>query len=331
MKEAALVGYIWSNAQKKNKMPVLFIHSRSIMPTSGKNAFNGSNLIRLHSEKGGLSIDYGQQRFQGVSTDLFFGLDLNDFSRPYQITRKFNLNISINPNHWSTKACLDFLTNGRLEKTQKCTLHGDIDSGLCAHENLLNLLSPDAFNVDGVYYEYDSIGVACNHAYAPVGHRIENEFENRASHFEIKFRRVSDDALPQEHLCLNIHLTQETSQPFGKVDVMARLKQGIALFYAELGLCAAYTRCTDLKSALTVNLDNYVARGFSCRHKASLAVLSQHNDAKMYTRAQPVSASLEKSPKLKPTFFSAAPDDFPPLSAGKPKKTDAAGAKKPVF
>ena len=303
------------------------------MPPADKSAHTKGNLIRLHPKQGGLTIDYVNQRFCGVSTDVFFGLDLNDFSQPYQITRKFNMSIAINPNHWSTEAFLAHLTNGKLEKNKKCALHGDINSGLSAHENLLSLLHRQTFHVDGVLFTYDSIGVACNSAYGPVAHRTGNDFENSTSHFEIKFRRESERALPQEYLCLNIHLMTETGKSFGKTQAIERLKQGISLFYAELGLRAGYNPDTDLQSALTVTLDNYVARGFSCKHKASLAVLLEYHEVKRYTKVKPhqVDASLKEKPKPTVAFFTQSPDDFPPLSAGNPKKIDVAGSNKPSF
>ena len=317
--------------KKRIKFQPSLFQIRQIMPKLEKiEHTTESNLIRVHPKRGGLTIDYGAQHFHGVNADLFFGLDLHDFSQTYHITRKFNISIAINPSYCSAEAFLAFVTKGDLEKTKKCELHGDKDTGLRAEKRLLELLSPGVFDVDGVRYVYDSIGVACNNAYKPVAHRTGNDFKNSSNHFEIKFRRDPEGALPHEYLCLNIHLMKETSKPFGKAEAMERLKQGIGLFYAELGLRAAHTLRTDLKSALTVTLGNFEVRGFSCKHEESLAVLFKYHEAKRYTRLQPhqTDGSLKEKPKSAPGFFSPASDDFPPLSAiGKPKQMDAAGSK----
>ena len=246
------------------------------------------NLIRLHPKTGGVNIDFGGQRFHGVSTDLFFGLDSNDLSQTYQNTRKFNISIAVNPNHWGVDQLLSYLTFGDLERTHKCALHGDIDTGLRASKKLMNLLKLNQFNVDGVHYVYDSIGVACNPLYASVSHRRGNAFETSSSHFEIKFRRQSGEEGPGEYLCLNIHLMPENSRPYGKSHALERLKQAIHLFHAELGLSNTpshpYTFCTSLKLALNVTLDDYEAKGFSCKHEESLDALEDHDVAVQYRR-----------------------------------------------
>jgi hypothetical protein len=246
-----------------------------------------SNLIRLHPKAGGVDIDFGSQHFRGVSADLFFGLDLNDFSRTYQNTRKLNISISINPSHWDVEQFLSYLTAGNLERTQKCTFHGDRDTGLRASNKLMSLLKFDHFDVDGVHYAYDSIGAACNRSYASVSHRKGNVFEKSSSHFEIKFRRQSGEEGPDEYLCLNIHLMPEKILPFGKPQALERLKQAIRLFYAELGLSSTasnpYTFRTNLKLALTVTLGDYEENGFSCKHEQSLDALENNGVAVKYT------------------------------------------------
>ncbi|HBI22177.1 MAG TPA: hypothetical protein DDY37_06310, partial [Legionella sp.] len=135
----------------------------------------------------------------------------------------------------------------------------------------------------------------------------------------------SEEGCPHEYLCLNIHLTKENAKPFGQTEAIERFKRGIGLFYAELGLSdtAEYTPRTPLSSALTVTLDNYKAQGFSCKHEASLAVLSKHHEAKKYTRTatNPVDVPEKEKSKRAPGFFSFESSDFPPLSAPeKPKR-----------
>jgi len=243
-----------------------------------------SNLIRLHPKTGGVHINFGGQYFQGVSTDLFLGLDLKDLRRTYQNTRKFNLSISVNPSCWTIEQFLSYLTSGDLERTQKCALHGDKDTGLYASNHLMKLLSFEQFNVDGVHYAYDSIGVACNPSYASASQRTGNAFENSSSHFEIKFRRQSVQNGPDEYLCLNIHLMREQRRSFGQSETLERLKQAIQLFYAELGLSTRpHTSCTNLRQALTVTLSNYEAKGFSCKHEQSLDALENNAVAVKYT------------------------------------------------
>ena len=185
----------------------------------------------------------------------------------------------------TTQAFLSHFTNDSLTTTTKCTFHGDKESGLEAHANLMKLLKITNFQINGVSYSYDSIGVACNSSYDPVSHRKGNDFESRSSHFEIKFLKQSETALSKEYLCLNIHLTNEADDLFGKEKAIERLTQGINLFYAELGLnspAAAYRLKTKLQSAMSVTLDNFEARGFSCRHEESLEVLENYRIAKQY-------------------------------------------------
>jgi hypothetical protein len=274
------------------------------------------NLVRLHPNDGGRVVDFGNQKFQGVSTDLFFGLDFNDFSSPYRITRKLNISIAINPNYLSTQNFLALVTSGALKQTAKCKLHGDKDTGLLASNFLKKLLSPAKFTVNNVDYEYDSIGIACNQNYEKVSSRIVNDVENSSSHFEIKFQRRSDGTHPEELLCLNIHLVPEKNKILGQKEAIERLTQGINLFYAELGLfntaSSVHTPLTNLRSALSVTMENYESYGFSCRHNESLDVLNKYNIAKKYTVAQP--KKIEAKPKSAPSFFSLAADDFPALS-----------------
>ena len=55
-----------------------------------RNYKTDDNLVRLHPKDGGVEIKYGNQKFSGVSSDVFVGLDKFDMSKPYLITRKFN-------------------------------------------------------------------------------------------------------------------------------------------------------------------------------------------------------------------------------------------------
>lgn len=257
------------------------------------------NLIRLHPKTGGVNINFGGQEFHGVSTDVFFGLDLNDFSQTYQNSRKFNISISVNPVSWSTENLLSYLTFGELERTPKCDFHGDIETKLHASKKLKNLLKLDQLEhvliVDGVPYVYDSIGVACNRGYKSVSHRQGNAFEKSSSHFEIKFRRQSGEEGPDEYLCLNIHLMPENNRAYGQSQAIVRLKQAIHLFYAELGVLIApssYVSSTSLKTALRVTLDNYEELGFSCKHRQSQDVLENNAIATQHTHRKASSSGL---------------------------------------
>lgn len=258
-----------------------------------------SNLIRLHPQSGGENIQFGGQYFHGVSSDVFLGLDLNDLSQTYQNSRKLNLSISVNPACWSTEDLLSYLTFGELERTQKCKFHGDIDTGLRASEKLKGLLQLKQLNhaieVDGIAYAYHSIGVACNARYQSVSHRQGNPFEKSSSHFEIKFRRQSGEEGSDEYLCLNIHLMPESTKSYGKEHALARLKQAIRLFYAELGLNiapASYKPLTSLRAALHVTRDNYEELNFSCKHRQSQDVLENSILASQHTYSKSSSNGL---------------------------------------
>lgn len=250
------------------------------------------NLARVHPTTGGVNIDFGGQCFHGVSSDLFLGFDINDPSQTYQNTRKLNLSISINPGEYSTAAFLSFLTQnglnntenvpGCLTRTKKCKYHGDAETGLRASVKLLKMLSYQSFDVDGLHYEFDSIGVACNESYGSVGHRKGNAFKNSSSHFEIKFKKLPADSPPYEYLCLNIHLKPKATQGFGKSAALQRLEQAIGLFYAELGLQPSYKCSTALKQSLTMTEANYKQNGFGCKHKHSQEVLEDNILAKSY-------------------------------------------------
>ena len=76
--------------------------------------------------------------FQGISPDIFIGLDRYDPSSAYQITRKFNISLQINPALWSGDDFFKYFTQGKedgsdpfesnaLESTKKCDIHEDDD------------------------------------------------------------------------------------------------------------------------------------------------------------------------------------------------------------
>lgn len=273
------------------------------------------NLVRIHPNEAGKTVDFGGQRFVGVSPDIFIGLDSFDSSNAYIITRKFNISIKINPKLWSSGDFFRFLTEGQsvgsdpfktkaLEKVEKCSIHGDDETNLRAHANLkallcqadLNQLSDKTggFKVNDAIYAFHSIGVAANEDYAPVCQR-------NTSHFEIKFQRQGD-LLPLEFLCLNIHLMAELDRKFDQEAVMNRLNQGIRLFYAELGvLKKPFHPQTRLKDAMGITLDNFERQHFSCIHTESLNVLEAHHEAKAHTLSpnrvrQPIQLSAFWSP-----------------------------------
>ena len=257
------------------------------------------NLIRLHPSEAGKTIQFNGQLFQGVSPDIFIGLDHYDPSSAYQITRKFNLSLQINPALWSSKDFFKYFTQGKgdgsdpfqskaLELTEKCAIHGDTDSNLHAHNHLtklllspLDMLSDQedwGFTAGGVDYKYHSIGVAANKGYGPVGTR-------KTSHFEIKFQRQSLGPSHQEFLCLNIHLSP-TQKDYGKEGAIERLTQGIKLFYSELGLLGnKYVPQSNLLTGLSVTLENYASKGFSCQNSNSLKVLESHHEAARHTKS----------------------------------------------
>jgi hypothetical protein len=262
-----------------------------VFSSSQKNKPSNSNLVRLHPKSGGVDINFNNQRFHGVSSDVFLGLDLNDYSRTYQNTRKLNLSISVDPCSWKTEDLLSYLTHGELQCTSKCTLHGDKATGLLASPELLKLLKlaqfPDGFQVDGLHYVYDSIGVACNPGYESVSHRQGNAFKTSSSHFEIKFLCQTDERGSGEYLCLNIHLMPDNTGSYGKIHALERLKQAINLFYAELGLKiapASYKASTSLRTALNVTLDNYENMGFACIHGKSQEAIENNTVALKYTK-----------------------------------------------
>ena len=262
------------------------------MPTnSQKKKSIASNLIRLHPITGGVDINFGTQYFQGVSPDVFLGLDLNDFSKTNQITRKLNLSISVDPRDWKTEDLLSYLTKGQLQRTSKCELHGDKNTGLIASPRLRTLLMleqlSNTITVVGLRYVYDSIGVACNPGYKSVSHRQGNAFETSSSHFEIKFLRQTDEPGPAEYLCLNIHLMPDNTGSYKKEHAIERLKQAIHLYYAELGLKtapASYQSSTRLRAALKVNLANYEKMDFACIHGKSQEAIGNNAVALHYTK-----------------------------------------------
>lgn len=304
-----------------------------------------NNLIRLHPKEGGINIQYGNQLFQYVSPDLYIGLNLLDLINPYIITHKLNLSIAVNPKEWSTKSFFSYLTQAPdgddpfdskvLAKTKKCVIHGDKKTHLHAHENLMRILDQAdliklnapvlGFDIQGARYVYHSVGVACNPNYAAVSQRQDNPVENKASHFEIKFKKESNDIAVDEFLCLNIHLMAESRSGFGRDKVLSRLEQAIRLFYSELSLLhskSPYHPQTNLKSILNATVDNYKDYGLSCQHPRSLEVLNQRDEVIEY------SATSRKSTTL--SLFTPAPAVTPaPAELKRPSGSWAkiAGAK----
>lgn len=253
-----------------------------------------SNLIRLHPKDGGISCTFNGQIFEGLSPDVFAALNLRDYSELYMVTRKFNISVAVNPALWPAEAFFCYLTCGvdgqdpfackALKKTDKCSIHGDQETGLCAHSNLLRLLGVGAhstgFKVNASTYVFDSIGVATELGYKGVNHRVDNDFDNSTSHFEIKFKRI-DRTLPLEYLCLNFHLRPDLEKPFGSKATLERLNVAFQLFFRELGVLPELGKpVTCLRKALEVTPDNFKDKGFSCRHKRSLEVLDNYEEAR---------------------------------------------------
>lgn len=262
---------------------------------SGREFAKGSweNLIRLHPKGGGLTIDYLRQHFAGLSPDLFMGLDPANYTELYALTGKLNVSIAINPYLWPAEDFFRFFTQSSsgeepfrskaLQATEKCAIHGDLDTGLVAHENLRKLLGFPKFSkfeMNGEKYEYHSIGVAAQPGYGVVDHRKDNPIGGSGSHFEIKFKR-SGSTLPLKYLCLNFHIRSERDDRFGKAQAIERMCAAIRLFFNELGILPGARPITKLITALRVNLDNFEALGFECRHPKSLEVLARYREKKI--------------------------------------------------
>ena len=255
-----------------------------------------NNLVRLHPNEGGVTAKMDDQTFKGASPDAFFGLDIYDSSVVRVVTRKLNVNIDINPRLFPPADFFRYFTCGpsqedpfkcgALKRTEKCEIHGDADTGLFAHPQLEELLnqanlkkansSTLGFVVNKIRYEYDSVGVAANQGYVPVKTRP-------SSHLEIKFRVVSESNFHEERLCLNIHLHPKKERLHDKAAVFARLRAAIRLFYAELNvLSGAQPPQTRLRDVLTINLDNFEGKQFSCLNEKSVLALEKYRSARLY-------------------------------------------------
>ncbi len=267
---------------------------------SDHNILAADNLIRLHPNEGGRNASLSEQYFQGVSPDVFIALDLNNMTTPFIITRKFNITIKINPKSFTCEEFFRFFTRaqdsksdpfdtGALAPTDKCVIHGDKEKGLQASSNLMTLLCQEnlervdgntcSFKVNNSHYSFHSIGVAANQNYGPVGDRD-------TSHFEIKFKRQDASGSPTEFLCLNIHLTAGYNKLFNKLAVKDRFEKAIRLFYAELGvLKGSISSQTRFKTAMIVNLENYMEHKFSCKNEQSINVLAVYKKAKANTES----------------------------------------------
>ena len=260
-----------------------------------------SSLVRLHPIEGGVTAKMDDQTFQGASPDAFFGLDIYDPSTVRLVTRKLNVNIDINPLLFPSADFFRYFTCGpsqadpfkceALKRTKKCVIHGDADTGLLAHPQLIELLNQEnlktvdsstlGFVVNKIRYEYDSVGVAANPGYLPVETRL-------SSHLEIKFRVVSGSDF-HELLCLNIHLHPKKERLHDQAAVLARLSAAIRLFYAELQvlrdpplLRGAPLLQTRLREVLTLNLDNFEGKQFSCLNEISVSALKRYRSAEPY-------------------------------------------------
>lgn len=319
---------------------------------------SNGGLIRIHPKDGGTKIVFNKHLFLGVSPDIFLTIDRADNTQAYQITRKLNLCIQINPKAFPAEDFFRYVTRGSskedpfamsLKKTSKCGIHGDSDTGLCAHPELLkrlklhlkNLPGEESigFEVDGARYVFDSVGVAANHDYGAVGRRQNNLFINHSSHFEIKFCRQGRIP-PYETICLNIHL-QGSENNFGKKEVLNRLEASIRLFYRELGVLVDDTSEPEtlLRTALKVDHMNHEPKGFSIDHPTSLAISQKAIDAKKYIKrkddprgyrlldclsqgfhksAEATAISTEKETETELVFPPNLKDEstFPPLTRG---------------
>lgn len=282
------------------------------------------NLIRLHPREGEVIVDFEEQRFAGLSPDVFIALNYLDHTTIHERTVKLNVNIDIDPSKWSTEDFFRFFTQDisgsdpfktkALQKTLKCQIHGDIETNLIAHPNLLKLLNPGlfkttpTFKLNGIVYTYHSIGVAANPDYGAAGQRMGNDYENSGSHFEIKFK-AKDSA---HYLCLNVHLHKRESSFLTKVAACRRLSVAIRLFYRELGLFKDSKAETSLQTALTINLDNFERFGYSCRHTDSRRVLEKYREAIAH---KPRTSAFSLGDYLPPSFPIAKPTVAAPIAA----------------
>jgi|GEM_PF-4975387 len=275
-------------------------------------AFDERYLVRVHPRGGGVRANMGGQAFQGASPDIFFGLDTCDPSTVRVITRKFNLNIDVDPEVLPAEALFRLLTCGlsgtdpfvsrALQPTRKCKIHGDEATGLRAHPTLQRLLDVSnlnkvnattlSFMVNGVYYEYDSVGVAANPDYHYVKGRPTN-------HLEIKFRAVSATShTPEEYLCLNVHLHAQKHSGLGLTNMLTRLTAAIQLFYAELGvlnLNVAYIPQTAFFNTLNISLNNFTSNRFECHNQLSRTALQNHRTAKASSSANASAGSASEN------------------------------------
>jgi len=260
--------------------------SASAVGGAGAPAQKGEyRLIRIHPNAGGVEIRQGDQKFIGVSPDIFLGLDTYDSSKIYFTTRKLNCAISLNPDISPTLEFLSYLTEGPLEKTAKCRFHGDKNTGLRGSAALLSLLKLKEFKIAGKKYQYDSVGVAANNGYAPVSFRRGNRCWNFSSHLEIKFLSESlKKGQPGELLCLNIHLMASDKPYFTQASALKRLELAMQMLYHELGLLVLkFSPQTALRRTFDVTLENYESLGFSIEHEESLLALGRYDVASLYT------------------------------------------------
>jgi hypothetical protein len=252
------------------------------------------NFIRIHpkagrkTKSGAESFIFNDQVFKGVTPDVFIDLDREDYSgTPYLIIRKLNVTIQVSP-HYSTEELLHDFCEGPIRRTDKCTYHGDVRTGVGASRALLDLIVLKSFTVSGKTFDYHSIGVAMNPDYGPVSTRKGNDFENYSSHFEIKFleRRkewISQTSIQPELVCLNVHLLAVEGSRFFRDEVHTRLGVALLLFYRELGLTAKKgSEETLLKEAMTVDLGNYQKKGFGIKHEGSLIAEEKYLTAVHY-------------------------------------------------
>ncbi len=258
------------------------------------------DLVRLHPALGGQKVNFAGQCFIGASPDVFINLDKYNPARVYRVTRKVNLTIGINPDAWSTEDFFRYFTRGQradgtlvdpfrtgaLRAEEKCAIHGDKESRLFPSIVLKIFLEygrlDKSFKVGDAVYMFDSIGVAANRKFEAVDHRAGNPFNSTGSHFEIKFKRISDPVLGgpvEEYVCLNLHLSADSR--WDQEAVKKRLQAAVRLFSAELGVRKPdnYRPETRLRDSFEVTLYNYADYGFLCRHELSRQALQRYLDA----------------------------------------------------
>jgi hypothetical protein len=213
-------------------------------------------MIRVHPSCGGLRIQNEDDFFQGVSTDVFFQLDLFDPSQTYHVTRKINMTIQIDPSLVPCDAFFEsFIESGNLHEKGKSIYCGNTgQGGLVARLGSIPLHS---FVIQGEPYAFDSIGIAAGEGFVGLNGR-------RCSHLEIKY--VSRQT-PLESMVLNLHLSSKHGSGYNLQAVRKRFHACMNLFEVLLRRSKQVLRVLpkhlDVKVLRELTLANFSECGYS--------------------------------------------------------------------